>query len=492
MEAALAKAAEEGVADIGWALEAEGVGTLQEFLRRMPDGVMRLRLGDEEADASALLTVPILNAQAIRACRPCTEDGTSHETCFAKATMYGYRMDIFQVAPEAQCVEKNRWALRFATAQLALTKSEALAITAIGDWAFFGCTSLSELALPAGVTRVGQRAFHECKSLRALFLPETLTKVCLNAFLGCTSLTEVTLPKSVAQVGAQAFMGCKALTTVRCEGPTSLGNMAFKSCSSLTTLVMVDGVEVIGGETFKGCISLPSYKGRAGLKRIKIGAFENCAALAAFTLPEGLEAIDANAFKKSSVLQATLPASLQRLGTYAFGMCTRLETVDVASTKLRKIASHTFKGCSGLMTAALPESLLSVESHAFAGCKALTTVTQAGGILTTVATCVLGGRAPEVGVRCTPMLQRVLPAGLSHLGKHAFDGCAALCDVSLSSLSRGLAAVDTHAFSGCTSLASLKVDGIGGIAKDAFAGCTALRTLVLPDGPKSIDDCEPT
>ena len=90
------------------------------------------------------------------------------------------------------------------------------------------------------------------------------------------------------------------------------------------------------------------------------------------------------------------------------------------------------------------------------------------------------------------MLQRVLPAGLSHLGKHAFDGCAALCDVSLSSLSRGLAAVDTHAFSGCTSLASLKVDGIGGIAKDAFAGCTALRTLVLPDGPKSIDDCEPT
>ena len=32
-------------------------------------------------------------------------------------------------------------------------------VTSIGDWAFYGCTSLSEIKLPDGVTSIGNGAF---------------------------------------------------------------------------------------------------------------------------------------------------------------------------------------------------------------------------------------------------------------------------------------------------------------------------------------------
>eukprot|EP00633_Aureoumbra_lagunensis_P000824 CAMPEP_0197286770 /NCGR_PEP_ID=MMETSP0890-20130614/2420_1 /TAXON_ID=44058 ORGANISM="Aureoumbra lagunensis, Strain CCMP1510" /NCGR_SAMPLE_ID=MMETSP0890 /ASSEMBLY_ACC=CAM_ASM_000533 /LENGTH=51 /DNA_ID=CAMNT_0042755493 /DNA_START=42 /DNA_END=194 /DNA_ORIENTATION=- len=47
----------------------------------------------------------------------------------------------------------------------------------IGEWAFSGCTSLTQLILPAGLTRIGESAFRGCVSLTRLTLPDSVTDI---------------------------------------------------------------------------------------------------------------------------------------------------------------------------------------------------------------------------------------------------------------------------------------------------------------------------
>ena len=58
-----------------------------------------------------------------------------------------------------------------------------------------------------------------------------------RAFYGCSSLTTITLPAGLATIGRDAFFGCTSLTTITLSGGlTTIGNAAFYRCSSLTTI----------------------------------------------------------------------------------------------------------------------------------------------------------------------------------------------------------------------------------------------------------------
>eukprot|EP00633_Aureoumbra_lagunensis_P009515 CAMPEP_0197307876 /NCGR_PEP_ID=MMETSP0891-20130614/6001_1 /TAXON_ID=44058 ORGANISM="Aureoumbra lagunensis, Strain CCMP1510" /NCGR_SAMPLE_ID=MMETSP0891 /ASSEMBLY_ACC=CAM_ASM_000534 /LENGTH=44 /DNA_ID= /DNA_START= /DNA_END= /DNA_ORIENTATION= len=41
----------------------------------------------------------------------------------------------------------------------------------IGRYAFYGCASLNQITLPAGLTAIGEHAFSGCTSLNQLTLP---------------------------------------------------------------------------------------------------------------------------------------------------------------------------------------------------------------------------------------------------------------------------------------------------------------------------------
>ena len=64
-------------------------------------------------------------------------------------------------------------------------------ITSIGDYAFMGCTGMTEMTLPNSVTSIGD-----------------------NAFEGCSGLTELTLPNSVTSIGGYAFAYCSGLSKI--------------------------------------------------------------------------------------------------------------------------------------------------------------------------------------------------------------------------------------------------------------------------------------
>ena len=134
-------------------------------------------------------------------------------------------------------------------------------ISSLLDYAFQGCSSLAEIALPAGVTSIGSGAFNGCKLLaRVLNLENTkVTKILNGVFNGCAALAEVSLPASLTSIGQYAFLGCESLTrAVNFENTqlTSISSELFRGCSSLTEIALPAGVTSIGSNAFYGCSSL--------------------------------------------------------------------------------------------------------------------------------------------------------------------------------------------------------------------------------------------
>ncbi|KAL7542945.1 hypothetical protein ACHAWF_007279 [Thalassiosira exigua] len=76
-------------------------------------------------------------------------------------------------------------------ARSSVSRPRSSGLRSIGDWAFFNCSSLSEMKLPHGLESIGTRAFQRCSSLSILELPTTLTRVEESAFIGCPRETKV-------------------------------------------------------------------------------------------------------------------------------------------------------------------------------------------------------------------------------------------------------------------------------------------------------------
>ena len=86
-----------------------------------------------------------------------------------------------------------------------------------------------------------------------------VTSIGNEAFRKCTSLTSVTIPNSVTSIGHGAFSWCQDLTSVTIpEGVTSIGDSAFSECKSLTSITIPDSVTSIGDYAFESCSSLTS------------------------------------------------------------------------------------------------------------------------------------------------------------------------------------------------------------------------------------------
>ena len=84
----------------------------------------------------------------------------------------------------------------------------------IGSYAFYCCSGLTSLTLPAGITSIGSFAFQGCSGLTSLALPAGITKIGENAFYGCSGLTSLTLPAGITSIGSYAFRGCSGLTSI--------------------------------------------------------------------------------------------------------------------------------------------------------------------------------------------------------------------------------------------------------------------------------------
>ena len=217
-------------------------------------------------------------------------------------------------------------------------------ITSIDYAAFRGCSGLTSLTLPAGITSIGSSAFRGCSGLTSLNLPDGITSISDNAFEGCSGLTSLNLPAGITKIGDWAFSGCSGLTSLNLPaGITKIGGCAFDGCSGLTSLTLPAGITKIDNGTFDGCSGLTSLNLPAGITKIGTSAFWGCSGLTSLTLPAGITSISDNAFYGCSGLTSlTLPAGITSINYAAFAECSGLTSIYVYAEKVPKMGSDVF------------------------------------------------------------------------------------------------------------------------------------------------------
>ena len=256
-------------------------------------------------------------------------------------------------------------------------------VTRIEEFAFSRCESLTEVVIPNSVTNIGKRAFANCCSLTEVVIPNSVTNIGKGAFHKCESLTDVVIPNSVTSIGDRTFLGCSSLTEVVIPNSvTSIGKGTFANCSSLTEVVIPNSVTSIGGFAFMKCKSLAEVVIPNSVVCINSNSFIGwngkleCLS-PSFVYEDNIlfnkDKSRIISFRNQKLTSYVIPASVTRIGEFAFSRCESLTEV-VISDSVTSIGDHAFSRCHSLTEVVIPDSVTSIGDGAFSFCESLRSV----------------------------------------------------------------------------------------------------------------------
>lgn len=364
-------------------------------------------------------------------------------------------------------------------------------VTAIGSYAFAG-TGLTEVTVPGGVKTIEEGAFYGCRSLADVTVAPGVTAIGDRAFYNCSAMKEISIPSTVTTVGTAAFFSCEKLEKVSLPGIQTLGETAFRYCSALTDIALPDSLTVLQERTFSDCSSLTAVTLGANLQTIGESAFYYCKALKTLHIPAKVTSIDGSAFdscdaltgftvaaentaytSKNGILYSkdatvlvrvpgaytgpvTVDDTVKEFADFALSTCAGVSEV-VLPAKLQKLGVYVFRECNGLQTIALPAGITEVPDGAFYMCAGLQSITFPQPLKT------IGAGAFS---NCRSLKKLVLPDNVTTLKTDAFAACEALTEVTIGS---GITQLPAYVFESCESLTAITIpDTVKSIGYRAF------------------------
>ncbi len=354
-------------------------------------------------------------------------------------------------------------------------------VTWIGDYAFYGCSSLTSITIPNGVTSIGYSAFIDCSSLTSITIPNGVTSIGYSAFIDCSSLTSITIPNGVTSIGYSAFIDCSSLTSITIpNGVTSIGYSAFIDCSSLTSITIPNGVTSIGYSAFIDCTSLTNITIPNSVTNIGDSAFWGCSSLTAIYI-----AVDNKNY--TSVNGVLFNKDKTALICYPAGKTDKSYNIPNSVTS---IGDHAFNGCLSLTSVTIPNSVTSIGDWVFTDCSSLTAINvNTGNKNYTSVNGVLFNK-DKTKLICYPSEKvdksYTIPNSVTEIGEYAFSDCKSLTSIKIPN---SVTEISSGAFSDCKSLTSIKIpNSVTEISSGAFSDCKSLTSIKIPNSVTSIGE----
>ena len=313
-----------------------------------------------------------------------------------------------------------------------------------------------------------------------------------KAFRECTSLTSITIPDSVTEIGEHAFYDCESLTSVTIpDSVSAIGEYAFAYCDSLTSVTIPDSVTEIGEHAFGSCKSLTSVTIPDSVTAIGEHAFSFCTSLTSITIPDSVTSIGRYAFNGCTSLTSVHITDIAAWCQISYGSVEanplyyahnlylngELVTDLVIPDSITKIKWCAFRWCTSLTSVTIPSSVTEIGDYAFNGCRSLTSITIPNSIT-------------EIGNYtfnyCTSLTNITIPDSVTAIGKHAFSSCKSLTNITIPD---SVSAIGEYAFAYCDSLTSVTIpDSITEIGAWVFSNCTSLASVTIPDSVTAIGE----
>lgn len=293
------------------------------------------------------------------------------------------------------------------------------------------------------------------------------------------SIKTVQIESGVTSIGEMAFISCSNLTSVSIpDGVDSIGNHAFNSCSSLTSIVLPDSVTSMGWRVFQNCGKLTSIRLSAGLRQIDTQTFFEIPNLTSIQVPaqsQNFCAVDGILFNKN----------MTAIVRYPSGKTDSAYQIPAGITTLN---SYAFYGCVHLTSITIPESVSTLDYNVFSECVNLANIfvssdsqyfCDVDGIMFTknMKKIVLYPSARSGSVY-------QIPDGVTMIGDSSFENCANLTDIQIP---EGVTYLGIGAFFRCTSLTHVTIpQGLTRIGDFSFQNCTSLTSITIPSSVTSI------